>query len=128
MPREIVVITPQAPDTGALLEAAVAVDPDLRLRSLATGAVHQLVRADPADPSPAAGTAVLSVSEPLRLERPGEIRRLLPVDVLPAWTDEPYWWVDAVAPWDEDAGRLGVQVAQALALGLGGLCVVLDGE
>lgn len=128
MPREIVVITPQPPDTRALLEAAVTVDPDLRLRSLATGAVHQIVRADPADPAPAAGTAVLSVSEPLRLERAGEIRRLLPVDVLPVWTGQPFWWVDAVAPWDAEAGRLGVRIAQSLALGLGGLCVVLDGE
>lgn len=128
MPREIVIISPQPPDTRALLEAAVAVDPDLLVRSLVEGAVHQIVRADPADPSPAAGTAVLSVNEPLRLEHPGEIRRLLPVDVLPAWTEQPYWWVDAVAPWDEEAGTEGVRITQHLALGLDGLCVVLDGE
>ncbi|GAA4623164.1 hypothetical protein [Cellulomonas oligotrophica] len=128
MPREIVLLAPVPPGTLALVEAGAAVDPELTLRSLHEGGVHQVVRSDPDDPAPEAGTAVLSLSQPRRVDGPDEVRRLLPVlTALPGWTAEPFWWVDAVAPWG-DAGRAGLAVAQEMATRLGGVCVVQDGE
>ncbi|EYR62296.1 hypothetical protein N866_09835 [Actinotalea ferrariae CF5-4] len=124
MPREIVVVSARAPDLTTLLEAGAAVDPGLGLRTMREGAVHQLCLVGP---DGSGDVAVLSVSQPLAVENAAELARLLPgvagLDHLAA----PLWWVEALAPWG-DAGRVGVRVAQELALRLGGVCVVQDGE
>jgi hypothetical protein len=128
VPRELVVLSPTAPDARVLIEAGAAVDPDLGLRTLHNGAVHQVVRVDPADPSQGAG--VVSIMQPLQVDNVAEVRRLLPtLAALPSWLDagKPVWWVEAVAPWG-DLGRTGIAVVQEMAARLGGVCVVQDGE
>ncbi|NMR21609.1 hypothetical protein [Cellulomonas fimi] len=120
MPREIVILSPTPPDARALVEAGAAVDPELGLRSLSGGAIHQVCRtADDGD------HAVLSVHQPLQVDNLEEIARLLPA-VAPRLTT-PLWWVEALAPWGEP-GRTGVAIAQELAVRLGGACIVQDGE
>lgn len=118
MPREIVLLCPTPPDIVALVEAGTAVDPDLGMRTLHQGAVHQLCRGQHAD-----APAVLSISQPLTVDNVEEVRRLLPgAAVAPG----PLWWVEALAPWGAD-GETGVRVAYELAARLGGSCVVQDG-
>ena len=126
MPREIVVLSPIAPDARVLVEAGASVDPELALRTLNGGAVHQVVRADGGD-----GRAVLSVHQPLEVDNVSEVRRLLPgVHPLPEWVHDgrPLWWVEALVPWNADDARTGLAVIQELTARLGGLCVVQDGE
>ena len=129
MPREIVILSPTAPDARALVEAGAAIDPNLGLRTLDGQAVHQIVRIDEDDPD--GGRGVLSVEQPLSVDNVAEIRRLLPqVTTLPDWATDgrPLWWVEAMVPWGADDGRIGLAVVQELAARLGGLCVVQDGE
>jgi len=126
VPREIVVLSPTPPDGRALIEAGAAVDPELGLRTLHGGAVHQVVRADGAE-----GRAVLSLHQPLSVQNAAEIRRLLPrVHPLPTWATDgsPLWWVEALVPWNADDARVGLAVVQEMTSRLGGLCVVQDGE
>ena len=63
MPREIVILSPVAPDIRVLLEAGAAVDGSLGLRTLRGGAVHQLCRE-----TPEGNRAVLSLDQPLTVE------------------------------------------------------------
>ncbi|WP_421743755.1 hypothetical protein [Cellulomonas sp.] len=126
MPREIVVLSPTAPDARALVEAGASVDPELGLRTLHGGAVHQVVRADGGE-----GRAVLSIHQPLTVQNAAEIRRLLPsVRQLPTWATDgsPLWWVEALVPWNAADARTGLAVVQEMTARLGGLCVVQDGE
>lgn len=119
MPREIVILSPVPSDVAILVEAGAAIDDQLGMRTLFSGAVHEFCR-DTGD----GDRAVLSVSQPLAVDNLDEIGRLLPGAVhLPL----PLWWVEAVAPWGE-AGRTGVQIAYELAARLGATCVVQDGE
>lgn len=125
MPREIVVVSARPPDLQVLLEAGAAVDPQLGLRTMREGAVHQLCRVGQG--AQGQDVAVLSVSQPLAVENAAELRRLLPATTAVQGLAPPLWWVEALAPWG-DAGRVGVRIAQELALRLGGVCVVQDGE
>ncbi len=126
MPREIVVLSPTPPDARTLVEAGAAVDPELGLRTLHGGAVHQVVRDDGGD-----GRAVLSVHQPLAVGNVDEVRRLLPtVQPLPEWATDgrPLWWVEALVPWQAQDARTGLALVQEMTARLGGLCVVQDGE
>lgn len=123
MPREIVVLSPTAPDLRALVEAGAAVDPDLGMRTLDGGAVHQIVR----EHADGTTTAVLSVHQPLAVERTEDVARLLPTGpTLVEHLSLPLWWVEMLAPWGR-AGEPGVAIAQELAARLGAACVVHDG-
>lgn len=124
MPREIVLISPTPPDVRVLIEAGASVDPELGMRTLDGGVVHQVVR-EGADGS---HTGVLSVHQPLQVDNLDEIRRLLPA--APGLADRltaPVWWVEALVPWGA-AGDAGVRIAQEMAVLLGGACVVQDGQ
>lgn len=116
MPREIVLLSPTAPDLHALLSAGAEIDPELGLRTIGGGAVHQICDADE--------RAVLSVLQPRRVENHDEVARLLP-DAPPIRVG--VWWVDLLAPWGE-RGDIGVRIASALAARLGAVCVVQDGR
>lgn len=119
MPREIVVLTPTPPDAAALLRAGAAVDDQLRVRTMLGGAVTQLCQGDGTGDS-----AVMSVAQPLQVDNVAELDRLLPD--APALRP-PLWWTEILAPWGP-RGTVGVAVAYELAAGLGGACVVQDGE
>ena len=126
MPREIVVLSPTAPDARALVEAGAAVDPELGLRTVHGGAVHQVVRTEDA-----LGRALLSIHQPLSVQNTAEIRRLLPgVHPLPTWVTDgsPVWWIEALVPWPADDARTGLAIIHEMTARLGGLCVVQDGE
>lgn len=123
MPVEIVVISPVAPNLALLVIAGARVEPDLGLRTLSGGAVHQLCRTVDGD-----DVAVLSLQQPTLVENRAELTRLLPAGSVPphlAAADD-VWWCEALAPWGAD-GRRGVRVARAFAEQLGGVCVVQDG-
>lgn len=135
MPREIVVLAPNPPDIAALVQAGAAVDPQLGMRTMGGGAVHQLCQVGEAE-----DVAVLSVQQPLAVDNGEEVARLLPGRAgrdlaaagvaLRAADGAPsprLWWVEALAPWDA-RGEIGVAVARELASRLGGVCVVQDGS
>lgn len=119
MPREIVILCSEPPTGAALIEAGAAVDPDLGLRTLRGGAVHEICRT-----TPEADLAVLSVNQPLQVDAASEVNRLLP-EVAGAATAR--WWLEASAPWGA-LGETGVAIAYELAARLGGTCLVQDGQ
>lgn len=123
MPVEIVVVSPVAPNLALLVQAGARVDPDLGLRTMGRGAVHQLCRTEGERAVP-----VLSLMQPKVLQDRTELARLLPAGSVPphlAAADD-VWWCEALAPWGPDGAR-GVAVARAFAEQLGGVCVVQDG-
>ncbi|MDR1448738.1 MAG: hypothetical protein LBI84_00780 [Propionibacteriaceae bacterium] len=102
MPRDILIITRRQPDLPGLTAAALSVDPDLGVRTIAGQAVTQLCVGE---------QPVLSIAPPLSVRASHETARLAPDSALAA---TPVWWTEAWAPWGAD-GERGVQIAQALA-------------
>lgn len=123
MPVEIVVISPVAPNLALLVTAGARLEPDLGLRAMSGGAVHQLCRTD-GDHE----VALLSLMQPKVIEDRAELTRLLPPGSVPAHlaAADDVWWCEALAPWGVDGAR-GIAVARAFAENLGGVCVVQDG-
>jgi hypothetical protein len=71
--------------------------------------------------SDAAARVAVTLESPLRVQVPGEARRLLGIDPEP---DVPYFWFDLhVAP---DAAAVGWQLARELAQRLDGLLAAVD--
>ncbi|MFI8928116.1 DUF6177 family protein [Streptomyces sp. NPDC053474] len=111
MTRDVIALTPSMPDPKTVLAGLFAGGPDVRVGTLADGAVVQLCA-----PS---GLPLVSVETPLLVQVPGEAERLLGDDV-PA-PDGPFWWTEARAAtaWDE-AGRLAGSFAGRVTAVLGG--------
>lgn len=129
MPRELTLVTPVPITLEALVLSAQALDPTLRIRQAEGGALIQLV--DDAD-----AAVVLSLQQPSTLQVTSEIDRLLPEGSVTATIRAAIHqaaerteaaWTEAFAPFGT-RGELGVAVAQGLAEGLGGTCVVQDGR
>jgi hypothetical protein len=85
--HDVIALTPRMPDTRGIINALIAAGPELRLQSIADGAVLQLCDDG--------GNPLVSVEAPIRIQGPGESARLLGLDseVLPT----PTWWVEARA-------------------------------
>lgn len=124
MPIEIVVVAPVAPNLALLVTAAAPIEPELGLRTMGGGSVHQLCRTEGGR-----DVAVLSLMQPTLLEDRHELARLLPPGSVPAHlvAADDVWWCEGLAPWGADGAR-GVAVARAFADQLGGVCVVQDGR
>ncbi len=110
MTKDAIALTPRMPDIRTIAGALLAAGPELRLQSLADGAVIQLCDD--------AGRPLLSVEAPVLIDVPGETRRLLGPEA-----DErtPLWWTEARA---STAVPQGERLAAAFA---GHLARHLDG-
>lgn len=87
MTQDVIALTQRMPDARAIVAALLAAGPDLRLQSIADGAVLQLCDN--------AGRPLLSVEAPLLLQVPGETARLLGPET--AYVPTPIWWTEARA-------------------------------
>ncbi|GAA1919198.1 DUF6177 family protein [Streptantibioticus ferralitis] len=106
MTKDVIALTPRMPDTRSIINALMAAGPDLRLQSIADGAVLQLCDDG--------GRPLISVEAPILIQVPGETTRLLGTDV--ACTSIPIWWVEARASTAVDeAGRAAATFASHLA-------------
>lgn len=113
MPREVLLLSREAPTALALVEAGAAVAPDLRVRTLEQ-VVTEIVDGR--------GVAVLSVQMPELVENPAEVARLAP------WASAvgPVWWTEAWVPWGAP-GEVGVAIARAFAAEADAELIVEDG-
>ncbi|MCQ4045991.1 DUF6177 family protein [Streptantibioticus rubrisoli] len=110
MTKDAIALTPRMPDVRTIASALLAAGPELRLQSLAGGAVIQLCDA--------AGRPLLSVEAPVLLDVPGETRRLLGPQ---ADARTPLWWTEARASTAVPGGeRLAATFAGQLARRLDG--------
>lgn len=114
VPREITILSPEAPDGLDLASAAHAVDESYGVRPIDGATAHQVFARG--------GRALLTVYGAQELNTSGEIERLL---TDPPEVRLPVFWVDAIAPLGED-GEAGVSVALRLALALDAVCIVED--
>ncbi len=111
MTRDVIALTEKMPDPTTVLAGLYAGGPDLRINTLADGAVTQLCTP--------AGHPLVSVEVPLLLQVPGEVTRLLgPHTQAP---DTPLWWTEARATTAlPEAERLAGSFAGRLTTVLGG--------
>ncbi|MFI5771348.1 DUF6177 family protein [Streptomyces sp. NPDC051658] len=110
MTQDVIALTPQMPDTRALLAGLLAGGPDLLVNRAGDGSVAQLCTA--------AGQALVSVEAPRYVQVPGEVARLLGPDV---HAESPVWWTEARATSSvEGAARLAGSVAGRLVAVHGG--------
>ncbi|MER5812505.1 DUF6177 family protein [Streptomyces sp. NPDC002033] len=108
MTKDVIALTPNMPDTAALLVALAAGGTDLDATAVADGAVIQLLGAG--------GRPLVSVEAPVLVQVPGEVERLLGT---PART--PVWWTETRASTAvPEAADLAGGVAGRLAEVLGG--------
>ncbi|KQO82427.1 MULTISPECIES: hypothetical protein [unclassified Frigoribacterium] len=114
MPRDITILSPQAPDGLDLATAARAIDESYGVRPIDGATAHQVFARG--------GRALLTVYGAQELATVGEIERLLPD---PPEVRLPVFWIDASAPLGDD-GEAGVSVALRLALALDAVCIVED--
>lgn len=114
MPRDVTILSPQAPDGLDLATAARAVDESFGVREIDGGTASQVFARG--------GRALLTVYGAQELATAGEIERLLPH---PPEVSLPVFWIDASAPLGDD-GEIGVSVALRLALALDAVCIVED--
>lgn len=112
MPREIVIVSDEAPNAEVFRAAGRFVLGGVQVRELETG-VLQLVHDD---------DVVLSVAAPRRIEDRVEAVRFAPAAA--RFTGAVHW-TEAWAPWDA-AGEFGVRIATRVAAQLGAVCVVAD--
>ncbi|MFI9270239.1 DUF6177 family protein [Kitasatospora sp. NPDC052896] len=111
MTKDVIALTRQLPDARTLLAALRAAGPELRLQTIADGAVLQLCDER--------GRPLVSVESPILLQVPGEAERLL--GPAAAGVPTPGWWVEARASTAAtDAERIAGAFAGRLAAGLDG--------
>ncbi|WP_439692060.1 hypothetical protein ACRQ4B_14165 [Curtobacterium sp. SP.BCo] len=115
MPRDVLILSANAPEFAHFVEAGADVAPDLRVRTLDGGAVTEVVDRR--------GHAVLSVQVPELVENPSELARLAPWSTVAV----PVWWTEAWAPWGA-AGDVGVEIARGFAAATGAQVLVEDGS
>lgn len=114
MPRDITILSPQAPDGLDLATAARAIDESYGVRPIDGATAHQVFARG--------GRALLTVYGAQELSTVGEIQRLLPD---PPEVRLPVFWIDASAPLGDD-GEAGVSVALRLALAMDAVCIIED--
>ncbi|MDR0417355.1 MAG: hypothetical protein LBH76_08630 [Propionibacteriaceae bacterium] len=114
MPRDIVITAASQPRLDGLIAVAADIDPRLTTRTIAHGAIVQLVDPD--------GQPVLSISVNAanHVRVPHEAARLIP-----GAPDAPLWWIEAWAPQGERNGP-GLRIARAYAETLNGHCHTPD--
>jgi hypothetical protein len=114
VPRDITILSPQAPDGLDLATAARAIDESYGVRPIDGATAHQVFARG--------GRALLTVYGAQELSTVGEIQRLLPD---PPEVRLPVFWIDASAPLGDD-GEAGVSVALRLALAMDAVCIIED--
>jgi hypothetical protein len=114
VPRDITILSPQAPDGLDLATAARAIDESYGVRPIDGATAHQVFARG--------GRALLTVYGAQELSTVGEIQRLLPD---PPEVRLPVFWIDASAPLGDD-GDAGVSVALRLALAMDAVCIIED--
>jgi hypothetical protein len=114
VPRDITILSPQAPDGLDLATAARAIDESYGVRPIDGATAHQVFARG--------GRALLTVYGAQELSTVGEIERLLPD---PPEVRLPVFWIDASAPLGDD-GDAGVSVALRLALAMDAVCIIED--
>ncbi|MCQ9183182.1 hypothetical protein KMT30_29885 [Streptomyces sp. IBSBF 2953] len=108
MTKDVIALTPEMPDTWALLAGLYAGGPRTHVSAGSEGAVLRLCAPD--------GRPLVSVEAPLLVQVPGEAERLLGREV-----PVPFWWTEARASGAvPEAERLAGSVCGRLALLLGG--------
>ncbi|WP_406507808.1 DUF6177 family protein [Streptomyces sp. NBC_00212] len=112
MTKDVIALTPTMPDPSTVLAGLYAGGPDLRVNTLADGAVLQLCTAD--------GAPLVSVETPHLVHHPHEARRLLGDQV--SLPEGPFWWTEARATTAVPEGeRLAASFAGRLTTVLGGI-------
>jgi hypothetical protein len=114
VPRDVTILSPQAPDGLDLATAARAIDESFGVRPIDGATAHQVFARG--------GRALLTVYGAQELSTVGEIQRLLPD---PPEVRLPVFWIDASAPLGDD-GEAGVSVALRLALAMDAVCIIED--
>lgn len=108
MTFDVVALCRAQPDVPAVLSALLAAGPALRVRPLPRGGLVQLCDDG--------GTPLVTVEGPTLVQVPGEVRRLLGVEVT-----HPVWWVEARALRGRpDAAGIARRLADALVTATGG--------
>lgn len=109
MTADVIALCPALPDVQAALAALRAAGAELRVRPIERGGLVQLCDD--------AGTALVTIEGPSLVQVPGEVERLLGVEVA-----VPVWWVELRAR-DRHATALGVarRLAAVLAAATGGV-------
>ncbi|WUB03346.1 DUF6177 family protein [Streptomyces longwoodensis] len=111
MTKDVIALTPRAPDREVLLAALHAGGPDLVVTSDQNGAVTHL--------GTAPGRPLVSVEAPMLVHVPGEVQRLLGPHVKAP--GGPFWWIDTRASSaDPEAHTLARSVCGRLTMLLGG--------
>ncbi|MEV4870442.1 DUF6177 family protein [Streptomyces syringium] len=109
--KDVIALTPDMPDSWAVVAGLFAGGPGLDVGAGHDGAVIQLRTAD--------GRPLVSLEAPLLVHVPGEAERLLGGDV--SEPPVPYWWTEVRASTAvPEAGRLAGSVAGRLTALLGG--------
>lgn len=103
MTSDVVALMRQPPTSEALARALLAAGPQLRIGTLADGAILQLFDAE--------WTLVASIDVAARIDIAGEAERLLGVNSPPT----PYWWLEVHTPSASSGGR---HIAEAFAASL----------
>jgi hypothetical protein len=113
MTQDVVALLTRAPRVRDVVAAMQAAGERFRVRSVADGAVVQLLDDD--------DRPLVSIEVPVLVQIPGEVERLLGADVA-AQVPPPLWWVEARAPSARaHAERLARRFADALAARCGGV-------
>ncbi|MFD7169717.1 DUF6177 family protein [Streptomyces violascens] len=111
MTKDVIALTPTMPDPSTVLAGLYAGGPDLRVNTLADGAILQLCTTD--------GAPLVSVETPQLVHHPHEARRLLD-DQMPL-PQGPFWWTEARATTAvPESERLAASFAGRLTTMLGG--------
>jgi hypothetical protein len=109
MTQDVIALARETPDVRAIVAGLRAAGDQWRVRQDADGAVVQLCDD--------AGRPLLSIEAPVLVQVPGEVNRLLGVDV-----PTPVWWVEMRAPSGVVEGAvLARRFADELVRRLGGV-------
>jgi glucose-6-phosphate dehydrogenase assembly protein OpcA len=107
--QDVIALTRETPDVRAIVAGLRAAGDEWRVRQDADGAVVQLCDDD--------GRVLVSIEAPVLVQVPGEVARLLGVDV-----PVPVWWVETRSPSGVEIGTvLARRFADEVVRRLGGV-------
>ncbi|GIF50109.1 hypothetical protein DFJ67_3156 [Asanoa ferruginea] len=110
MSRDVIVLVPQMPDVAAVTRALEALGPDLLVDAAGDAGLTRICA-----PS---GRPLLVIEEPIMVAVPGEVARLLDVEVA-GRVSTPVWWLELRAS-GPDTVDLVYRFADAVVEHLGG--------